>query len=573
MHTMLRSTRGITKLTLLVLLLASGLTGAVLSYLWTVGYYVEIGFKVPEGITTITVMNVTFPVENCTYFNVTVLNPSYSEGDANVTSIVLINANNEVIGVESTEPSIPYSLVKGQATTFKCERNWGELAGQTVQVVIFLKDNSGATFSHKTSRVRLEIFDADFDTTATVESFNLTLRNSIDSVIPLNLTQILFDSRVIQSQNITTQDGSATLPQVLQPGEGKTFVCYWNLWERGALGSSHTITAKTLQGYSATYKTAVLPSPVALNITDITFTTLPDTSGFNVTIHSLPSSPHFVDVDRVIITNGTQDFDAIIVGSGSRTLQPDGSLLLQCLWDWTAFVGQEIKITVHTTQGFFAYEYTYIKIPVASFTHSPTNPYTGTVVTFNASTSSDPDGTIVSYFWDFGDETNSTGEITTHTYVDSGDFNVTLTVTDNIGLISRKSIEITILNRPPIASFTENATTVLVGEFISFNATASYDADGTIVEYFWDFGDSTNATGILVTHAYSTNGTFIVTLYVTDDDGATASVNATKTVLPPTSFTALLKEPAEIAHPDKAATLDSETISMLNLQLEYREIL
>ncbi len=113
---------------------------------------------------------------------------------------------------------------------------------------------------------------------------------------------------------------------------------------------------------------------------------------------------------------------------------------------------------------------------------------------------------------------------------------------------------------------------MLVGEDVSFNATASYDADGTIVEYFWDFGDGSNATGILVTHDYSTNGNFTVTLRVTDDESATASANATVTVLQPTSFAALLKEPAEIARSEKLPHLTQTTLTPeLKVQLRCQE--
>jgi PKD repeat protein len=81
-----------------------------------------------------------------------------------------------------------------------------------------------------------------------------------------------------------------------------------------------------------------------------------------------------------------------------------------------------------------------------------------------------------------------------------------------------------------VASFTESAETVFVGENIEFDASGSYDPDGTIVEYYWDFGDETNATGVTPAHSYSEDGNYTVTLTVTDDDGASASESATKLV-------------------------------------------
>ena len=170
--------------------------------------------------------------------------------------------------------------------------------------------------------------------------------------------------------------------------------------------------------------------------------------------------------------------------------------------------------------------------PVTIFTESAETVYTSETITFNATNSYDSDGYIVNYFWDFGDETNATGVVVEHTYVDDGNYTVTLTVTDDDGAIASTNATKTVLNRPPVANFTESAETAYVGEPITFNATESYDPDGIIASYFWDFGDGTNATGVIVDHSYANNGTYTVTLIVTDDDGATNSVNATKTILP-----------------------------------------
>ena len=86
------------------------------------------------------------------------------------------------------------------------------------------------------------------------------------------------------------------------------------------------------------------------------------------------------------------------------------------------------------------------------------------------------------------------------------------------------------MNRPPIASFTENATIVSKDEAIHFDASESHDPDGTIVNYLWDFGDGNTATGVTSDHAYSEDGNYTVTLTVTDDDGASALLVAAKIV-------------------------------------------
>ena len=56
-----------------------------------------------------------------------------------------------------------------------------------------------------------------------------------------------------------------------------------------------------------------------------------------------------------------------------------------------------------------------------------------------------------------------------------------------------------------------------------FSAEKSYDEDGTIVVFEWDFGDGTKGTGKTVNHQYNSTGTYVVTLTVTDDDGKTST--------------------------------------------------
>ncbi len=84
------------------------------------------------------------------------------------------------------------------------------------------------------------------------------------------------------------------------------------------------------------------------------------------------------------------------------------------------------------------------ELPKASFTFSPTTPTTGVLVTFNASASSDPDGTIVTYKWQFGDGSKGTGVQPTHKYANAGTFTIKLTVTDSNGLAKTTKHTITI---------------------------------------------------------------------------------------------------------------------------------
>jgi len=77
-------------------------------------------------------------------------------------------------------------------------------------------------------------------------------------------------------------------------------------------------------------------------------------------------------------------------------------------------------------------------------------------------------------------------------------------------------------NTPPTAQFTADPTNGAAPLRVRFDASRSYDPDGSIIAYQWDFGDGTTATGVTTRHRYRKPGTYIATLTVQDDGGATA---------------------------------------------------
>ncbi|MCC5840629.1 MAG: S8 family serine peptidase [Opitutales bacterium] len=104
------------------------------------------------------------------------------------------------------------------------------------------------------------------------------------------------------------------------------------------------------------------------------------------------------------------------------------------------------------------------------------------------------------------------------------------------------------LRRPPVASFTLQPQSGSTPLPVQFDATDSFDSDGTIVDYAWDFGDGFTGHGIQVAHTYALPGIHDVTLRVTDDDGlvgmATRSVVVSGTAQPAVLVTPPPLEPA-----------------------------
>ncbi|HMA82665.1 MAG TPA: PKD domain-containing protein, partial [Candidatus Thermoplasmatota archaeon] len=167
--------------------------------------------------------------------------------------------------------------------------------------------------------------------------------------------------------------------------------------------------------------------------------------------------------------------------------------------------------------------------PTVNFTYSPVSPLTSDTITFT-DTSTDQDDSVSSWSWDFDDENTSTEENPTHSYDNDGTYNVSLTVTDEDGATNQTNQKITVLNTPPTANFTytpQNATDL---QTITFT-TCSTDPDGTITNCTWTFGDdTTNYSMNTTSHQYTDNGTYTVTLNVTDDDGDTDEYSTTITI-------------------------------------------
>lgn len=198
--------------------------------------------------------------------------------------------------------------------------------------------------------------------------------------------------------------------------------------------------------------------------------------------------------------------------------------------------------------------------PIIAFEYSPLEPTTADNITF-IDESVDTDGDIVNWTWSFGD--GSTGYVSSpeHRYIDNGTYIVTLTITDNTNNSASANINITVLNEPPYPEYTfspSNPTTVNIVTFTD----QSIDIDGTIISWFWEFGDGKNSTNPNPTHIFPQHGTFLVNLTIIDDDGAENTVRKDiiiRNTPPDADFNYLPKNPTdidEISFYDESVDLD-----------------
>jgi outer membrane protein assembly factor BamB len=141
--------------------------------------------------------------------------------------------------------------------------------------------------------------------------------------------------------------------------------------------------------------------------------------------------------------------------------------------------------------------------PVSDFDWIPIYPEPSETVNFDASSSYDPDGTIVLYEWDWDndgvyDESHTTSTAT-HVWYEEDTYPVTLRITDNDGANDTITKIIYIGIIPPVADFTWIPENPESGETVTFDASNSYDPDGTIILYEWDWdNDGSNQVATML---------------------------------------------------------------------------
>jgi PKD repeat protein len=265
-------------------------------------------------------------------------------------------------------------------------------------------------------------------------------------------------------------------------------------------------------------------------------------------------------------TSGVSGLSVSVDGSSST--DPDGSIVSYS-WNWGDGTALGSGVTAsHSYAAAGAYTVTLTVVDNAGASHSVSKTITvqappaenvppvaeftsgvsGLSVSVDGSSSTDPDGSIVSYSWNWGDGTAlGSGVTASHSYAAAGAYTVTLTVVDNAGASHSVSKTITVQappaeNVPPVAEFTSGVS----GLSVSVDGSSSTDPDGSIVSYSWNWGDGTAlGSGVTASHSYAAAGAYTVTLTVVDNAGASHSVSKTITVQAPPADEFLIRDEFE----------------------------
>ena len=179
----------------------------------------------------------------------------------------------------------------------------------------------------------------------------------------------------------------------------------------------------------------------------------------------------------------------------------------------------------------------------------------GNPVTFDASSSTDPDANPLQYRWDFENDGTwdtawSTDPTATHTWADDHVGTAKVAVSD--GLVTDTATASVQINNVQPQVNAGSDQTVDEADMVSFSGSFTDPSTSDTHTIEWDFGDGSTSTGTLTpTHAYGDNGVYTVTLTVTDDDGGEGTDTLTVTVLNVApSISALVMNPPNPANPE-----------------------
>ena len=299
------------------------------------------------------------------------------------------------------------------------------------------------------------------------------------------------------------------------------------------LGNGATSTAFTPPGENYTNTSHLADSVYTIKLVITAANGCSDSVSHPVTVHPLPLATFTVN-DDTICTNGTIVFSNTSTGANSYAWNfgdAGTSSLQNPAHPYTSpgiYTVQLISSTAFACRDTAFRTIVVDSVPTAAFTNSTECSGFATQFT-NTST-----GSQVIHAWNFGDA-SPVSNLTdpTHLYATNGTYNVVLTVTNAFGCTNSVT-HLVIVNPVPVANF--NNTTVCLGQNTAFTDITT----GSPINWIWDFGDTTPVSNIQnPTHAYSTAGTYTVTLIAFGGAGCSDTIQRTVVInpVPASNFT------------------------------------
>lgn len=339
----------ISKILFVALLAAVFVAGAFLSYLWVVGYYVSLQLKAPKK-PVLSISAFLASAEDPSFFNITILNPSFSPGETYILGILVLTEDNTIYRIASTNPTIPsggYKLNVGDSVTFKCSWNWLNYVGQQVNIIVLVREGTGGALRATLPIVELSITNITMRPERG-DHFNITIMNSNVSATSVSLVGV----EIIVNGLIHKVETEPHLPIKLEPGVPASLMCRWSWADHQ--NETITIIARTVQGYVAR-AVHTIPVYATLVIRDVGFNPA-NTTYFNVTIFNSGSSllPLTITGIKIMLENGVLIEPTSVIPNLPIILDVNATVTFLCKWDWSTYRGKGILIETLTGQGYRA---------------------------------------------------------------------------------------------------------------------------------------------------------------------------------------------------------------------------
>ncbi|MBP7867876.1 MAG: PKD domain-containing protein [Acidobacteria bacterium] len=228
-------------------------------------------------------------------------------------------------------------------------------------------------------------------------------------------------------------------------------------------------------------------------------------------------------------TAGTYDYRSATPGNAETvnvTTSPGGKTWYLLLYGGSAYAGVTLSVTADGV---------YNRPPVITSVQVPRRARVNEPVTFGVE-ASDPDGDSLTAEWTFGDGASASGVTPSHVYAAVGAYPVTVMVSDGRGGAATASGAVTVKaagpNQPPVISDLNLSSPATLGGSAGMSATV-LDPDGDPLDLLWDFGDGRSGEGTSVTHRYTLDGAYRVSVMAFDGWGGVTTAKGDLDVVDP----------------------------------------